>query len=70
MSNAWSSRSSNSISAATVTREMLKVEDQIMEAMKEFLIDQYFALTADHWTSCANETYMASTTYYIDEGWM
>ena len=69
MCNAWSSRNNNSISAATVTKEMLKVKDQVMEAMKEFLVDQYFALTTDHWTSCSNETYMASTIHYIDEGW-
>jgi hypothetical protein len=41
-----------------------------MEAMKEFLADQYFALTTDDWTSCSNETYMASTIHYIDEGWV
>ena len=70
MCNAWSSRNSNTISASTVTKEMLKVKDQVMEAMKEFLIDQHFALTTDHWTSCSNETYMASTIHYIDEGWI
>ena len=48
MCNAWSSRTSNSISAATVSKEMLKVKDQVMEAMKEFLVGQYFALTTDH----------------------
>lgn len=46
------------------------MKDQVMEALKEFLINQYFALAIDHWTSCSNETYMASTIHYIDEGWI
>lgn len=38
--------------------------------MKEYLVEQYFALTKDHWTSCANESYMAATLHYIDDAWI
>ena len=60
---------SATLSSDTVMREMLQIKDQVAEAMKFFLVDQRFALTTDHWTSCANESYMASTLHYIDDNW-
>ena len=69
MCSALSSTKTQFLTSYTVLREMLKVKDQVTEAMKEYLIGQHFALTTDRWTSCANETYMAATLHYIDEAW-
>ena len=48
----------NLVSTATEYRERLKV----------LLKGEHVALTSDHWTSNANENYVAVTGHYIDEG--
>lgn len=45
------------------------MKDQVKFALKEFVVGQYFALTTDHWTFCANKSYMAATLHYIDDSW-
>ena len=30
---------------------------------------KYFSLTTDGWTSCANHSYIAYATHYIDDKW-
>jgi zinc finger BED domain-containing protein 1 (E3 SUMO-protein ligase ZBED1) len=62
-------KASAALCSSTVSKETLKVKDQCIEAMKSFLVGQYFALKTDHWTSCANESYMAATLHFIDNGW-
>jgi hypothetical protein len=70
MCSALSPAKTQLLTSDTVLREMLKVKDQVTESMKEYLVGQYFSLTTDHWTSCANETYMAATLHYIDDSWV
>jgi hypothetical protein len=69
MCRAFSPAKTQELSSTTVLKELLKVKDQVKLFMKECLIGQYFSVTTDHWTSCANESYMAVTVHYIDDGW-
>ena len=70
MCHALSPGKTQDLSSQTVLKELLKVKDQVTISLKEFLVGQYFALTTDHWTSCANESYMAATLHYIDDSWV
>jgi hypothetical protein len=57
------------------SREKIRKEVQIQAAEAKFRISQlvsgeYIALTTDHWTSVANESYLALTAHWIDANWV
>ena len=69
MCRALSPAKTQELLSPTVLKELLKVKDQVKLSVKEYLIGQYYSVTTDHWTSCANESYMATTLDHIDDGW-
>ena len=46
-----------------------KIATDVQCELKGMLSGQYYALTTDHWTSKANESYMATTVHFIDANW-
>ncbi len=37
--------------------------------MKDLLKGVYYAMTTDHWTSIANDNFIAATAHFIDDDW-
>ena len=52
-----------------VTSKLIDVENLVIEILKVMIGDNKYAITADHWTSLAETTFLAVTCHYINEDW-
>lgn len=53
----------------TAVTKMSEVAVRVKATLEIELLDQYYALTCDHWTSIAGTSYLAATVHYIDDEW-
>ena len=53
----------------TVNNEIAKMSLLVKATLIEMYVDECIALTGDHWTSAANESYMAITAHSISKNW-
>lgn len=52
-----------------ITSEVTRVSCRVHDAVASLLKGNQLALTTDHWTSVANESYMALTAHWITSEW-
>ena len=52
-----------------VTSKLINVENLVIEILKVMIGDNKYAITADHWTSLAETTFLAVTCHFINEDW-
>lgn len=53
----------------TVTSKLHVVVSHVFEVVKVMMKNQHFAMTSDHWTSMAGNSYLAVTAHFINEQW-
>ena len=54
--------------SSTVIQEVASTSAMVRAVVSDMLKGEFFAVTADHWTSTATEAYLATTAHYIDSG--
>ena len=56
-------------SRRTITSHIQKLYDAQKAKLIEKMNDSYISFTSDHWTSLANERYMAVTGHFLNDAW-
>ena len=62
-------RKAQPLDRKTVARKISEKATLVKAGLMEMLKDRFFALTCDHWTSCAMQAYLAVTIHWIDDNW-
>lgn len=52
-----------------VTSKLRNVENLVIEILKIMIGSNKYAITADHWTSLADTTFLAVTCHFINDDW-
>jgi hypothetical protein len=52
-----------------VSETTTELAEKVKQRIKDKLKGRYVAITTDHWSSCAQHSYLAVTAHVIDVDW-
>lgn len=53
----------------SIPQKLAKKSSEIKVTLMNLLVENYYSLTSDHWTSIKNENFMATTCHWISTDW-